>query len=47
MSDQSSPSRALVSSPLLVATVRTDVDEGAGMLHDHEMCAVTVRGSCG
>ena len=47
MSGQSSPS--LVSSPLSVATVRAaaDVDEGASMLHDHEMCAVTGCGSCG
>ena len=45
MSGQSSPS--LITSTLFVGTVREDVDEGASMLHDHEMCAVTVRGSCG
>ena len=45
MSGQSSLS--LISSVLFVATVRADVNEGASMLHDHEMCAVTVRGSCG
>ena len=44
MSGQSSLS--LVSSLLSVATVRTDVDEGASMLHDHKMFAVTGCGSC-
>ena len=44
MSGQSSPS--LITSTLFVGTVREDVDEGASMLHDHEMFAVTVRGSC-